>query len=74
MQSDRKTLSIYGVSSEARLKLRLLSIAHYLPAGLYLEKLIEQAWATDMPVMPEANKRVKRAFKRWLAARASDGR
>ena len=63
-----KTLTISNVSTEVRLKMRLLCVARGITMAVLLAELVDREWMSDSTVASDelvrvARRLVKRAFK-----------
>ena len=68
MYARRRVLSVYGVPTEVRLKMRLLCIARGIAMGELLSEMVNVVWQDDGIVANDkvegaARRLVKRAFK-----------
>lgn len=61
-----KSMAIWGVSDDIRLKMRLLCAGRRCSMAQLLEELVLKAWATDQTIPDKGpKKKMKHIINRW---------
>ena len=64
-----KTVNIYGISSQARVKLKVLAAGHGVSMSKFIEMIIEEEWNSNKTtVTKQAKKKIRRILKKYDGA------